>query len=79
MPAALSFFEVQRLAAVLMPTSGFFTSATRFMTLGPIAEKPVPLTQAPSPSAAVKASESFVSSFERQVPLTGARWETAFE
>ena len=44
-PAALSFFDVQLLAVELIPTSGFLTSVTRFITLGPIALKPVPLTQ----------------------------------
>src|SRR2546427_3622539 len=61
-PAAFSFFDVQTLAAVLIPTSGVRTSSTTPVTLGPIAAKPVPLTQSPSPSAPVKASESFVSS-----------------
>ena len=77
-PAAFNFFEVQRLADVLIPTSGVRTSSTRLVTLGPISVVPVPLTQAPSPSAAAKLVVRFVSSASRQLISTGAPPLTAF-
>ena len=69
-PAAFNFFEVQRLADVLIPTSGVRTSSTRLVTFGPISVVPVPLTQAPSPSAAAKLVARFMSSASRQLMST---------
>src|SRR5262249_2263681 len=78
-PAAFSFCDVQRLAALLMPTSDVFTSLTSWMTLGLISVVPVAFRQAPSPSAEAKASDSFVSSASRQLVSTGLPVLTAFE